>query len=343
MRAGEQKYKKLTVSKFCRSVKFKHLIEEQVLYGFSKHFSDFISSDICPLKNKELLANLKDLSEVSFDRIFNQCITDERDLLNAICVLCFGVGSESLESKKFLKQRLMSVTAIAAFSRNQKVNVVQKLLGEYFKLSNTGKQGLQLMQRLGLTLVPKSIRENQHIIGTHFLSEVKIRKESIELWHERRLTLEYLIKQKGQVRNPVCDQKNLTVWFPEEKYIQHIQDLGEYLAEMKNDVHTEPDGYIVDLIETAGDEKAALDMHLDLRPKNYDITYDNVDMGRTSSEYLIGQEDQSLHWTSSIIVEDVVDAKEIADEKVDRNDTEFADRIHLTRKESEHLLNDYVQ
>ena len=106
VRAGEQKYKKLTVSKFCRSVKFKHLIEEQVLYGFSKHFSDFISSDICPLKNKELLANLKDLSEVSFDRIFNQCITDERDLLNAICVLCFGVGLESLESKEVSKAKI---------------------------------------------------------------------------------------------------------------------------------------------------------------------------------------------------------------------------------------------
>ena len=90
----------------------------------------------------------------------------------------------------------------------------------------------------------------------------------------------------------------------------------------------EPDIYILGLIESTGGAKEALEKHIDLRPKLFDVTYDNVDIGRTSSEYLIGQQDQSIHWTSSIIVEDVIDAREIADDKVERNDSEFEDRIH---------------
>ena len=70
------------------------------------------------------------------------------------------------------------------------------MFGEYFKLSNTGKQGLQLLQRLGLSLVPKSIRENQDVIGVNFLSEVKERKKSLEGWHERRNILESMVKKK---------------------------------------------------------------------------------------------------------------------------------------------------
>ena len=71
----------------------------------------------------------------------------------------------------------------------------------------------------------------------------------------------------------------------------------------------EPDPYILRLISDSNDEKEALEKHLDLKPKFYDISYDNLDIGRSPSEYLMGQKDQALHWTSSIIVEDVVDAK----------------------------------
>ena len=343
MRANEAKYKQMAVSKFCKSMKFKHSIEESVLSHFSQQFSDYISSDICPLKNEKLLTDIEDMNEVNFDSIFDQCIDEENNLMNAICLLCFGVVLEDLQHKKHLKQRLMSIISIAAFSRSQKTNVVQKLLGEYFKLSNTGKQGLQLLQRLGLTLVPKSIRESQDLIGTHFLAEVKERKIDIEIWHERRKVLEFLIKQKGFVKNPSYGQNKLAVWFPEEKFIHEIQDLGEYLAVIKNDEDMEPDIYTLDLIDQAGGVNEALEKHLDLRPKYYDVTFDNLDMGRISSEYLMGQEDQSLHWTSSIVVEDVVDAKEISDAKVERKDSVFEDRIHVTEMENEHLLNNYVQ
>ena len=44
--------------------------------------------------------------------------------------------------------------AILAFTRNQKINMNQKALGEYFKFSDTSKQALQLLQRLGLSIVP---------------------------------------------------------------------------------------------------------------------------------------------------------------------------------------------
>ena len=62
-----------------------------------------------------------------------------------------------------------------------------------------------------------------------------------------------------------------------------------------------------------------------------------------SSEYFIGQQDQSIHWTSSIIVEDVEDAKEISDVKVERSCEDFEDKVHLTINEEEHLLIDYGQ
>ena len=62
-----------------------------------------------------------------------------------------------------------------------------------------------------------------------------------------------------------------------------------------------------------------------------------------SSEYFIGQQDQSIDWTSSIIVEDVVDAKEISDVKVERSCEDFEDKVHLTINEEEHLLIDYGQ
>jgi hypothetical protein len=68
-----------------------------------------------------------------------------------------------------------------------------------------------------------------------------------------------------------------------------------------------------------------------------------VDIGRAPNEFIAGEsKDQSLHWTSSIIVEDIVHGKEIEDTKVDRSlSATLEEKLHVTKDEQEHLCKDY--
>ena len=341
IRSNEPTYRNETVGKFCKTPAFKPIIQDHILRNLSDQFSSLISSERCPLICDQTYSASEELLNVDFENIFQQCLERDMELVNSICVLCFGLPLASLSDKKHLKQRLMAVIAISTFTRNQKANLTQKILGEYFKFSNTGQQGLQLLQRLGLTLVPQSIRETQDSLGSDFLDDVKEEKKLIEEWHRRRTTLEKMIMEKKLPR--VQHHDGLCVQYQEEKFIDQILDLGEHLTLIEDEFCPEPDPFIRDLVQQTGGEREALEQHLDMRPKYYDITYDNLDIGRTPREYLMGQDDQSLHWTSSIIVKDVIDAKEISDDKVERNDDTFEERISLTMPEKEHLLGDYVQ
>jgi hypothetical protein len=190
--------------------------------------------------------------------------------------------------------------------------------------------------RLGFSLVTPSIRADLDLIGSHFLSETKARKYEIEIWFSRRKMLEKVISDDI-----------LTVNFADDKFVPKIVDLGgdDEGYEKKLELY-QPDEHVRELIEVQnGDVKAALDVHLDQRPKLYDITYDNIDITVNSNEYLLGQKDNSLHWCSSIVVEDVIDAIEISDTKHDRNIlfSDFEGRIDLASGEREHLLSDYEQ
>ena len=343
VRIKEPKRKSATVSKVCNSFHFKELIQKKVLQDYSQKFSEYLKSDNCALKTNKLPSDFEELSNIDMAEMFHKCYEHQHDFLSALSVLIFGQSLENITEIRHFKQRLMAVIAITAFSRNQKINLIQKLLGEYFKLSNTGKQGLQLLQRLGLTLVPKSIRENQDAIGVNFLGEVKERKKSLEDWHERRMILESMVKKKGGRRIEInCDEKKAV--FVDDRSVDQIVELGEFLALVEDDEEAvEPDNYVLELIKTTGGELEALEKHLDDRPKFYDVSFDNLDIGRVSCEYLIGQDDLSFHWTSSIVVEDIVDAREISDEKVERNEFKFEDRIKLTKPEKEHILQDYTQ
>ena len=240
VRGNEAKYTIATVSKFCESVQFKQHIQKNVLRNFSQTFSEYLSSETCPLKNRTVFSEFEDLSEIDLSKMFDQILLEDKEYISALCLLCFGVDLESMEDTKNLKQRLMAVIAISAYTRNQKTNTVLKILGEYFKLSNTGKQGLQLLQRLGLTLVPKSIRENQDTIGSHFLHEIKERKNEIELWHERRKVLETLVKEKRSRQKPSSRCHPLTLEFIEDKFVDEILDLGEHFSVVRNEIHLEP-------------------------------------------------------------------------------------------------------
>ena len=340
VRANDDKYRKQAVSKLSSCDKYKNLLWARLLKNFSDEFSNAIISEECPLNSNETERKIEDTANL--ENIWSLCTSNHKNILSSLSMMCLGYSVEDLQSKKHLKQRLLSILAISAFSRNQTVNIVQKILGSYMKMNNTSKQGLQLLQRLGLTLVPKSIREDQDKIESSFLEDVMERKKEIELWHDRRKVLEVLTKQNGgkNLKSSVGPTQ-MTVKCINDEYVDEISDLVQYLS-LSSSTQLVPDAYVLNLINVNGGEANALEAHLDLKPKMYDVTYDNLDISKTSCEYLVGQGDLSLHWTSSIVVEDVVDAKDLSDIKVERDDFTFEERIHLKSSEREHLLNYYV-
>ena len=340
VRSQESNYKSSAVSKMCESVLLKDEIREYIINKISKQLDLFIASEECPLRNPNLLSEIEGLSEFNFDDVLNKCrVAGGLELMDSISKICFGVGVKVdgwQNQKKYLKQRLLTVVAISSFSRSQKVNVVQRVLGEFFKLNSTGKQALQLLHRLGLSMVSMSIRADQDEIGKHFLKDIKDRKEEIETWFRRKQMLERV----------KCEVK-LAVKFTDDKYIPSIGELGEELHEtVRKPEIPAADLYVLKLIEEhRNDIEKAIETHLDDRPKLYDVSYDNIDITVNSSEYLMGQKDNSLHWCSSVVFEDIIDAKEISDRNQDRNllNIDFEKRIGLTEDEREHLLEDYVQ
>ena len=338
IRSTEFNYRSAAVSKLCQSELMGREIKEHVVNKLSKQLAVFIDSDDCPLRNPDLMKEFDQLSEFDFEKVFDDCKTKSDGLMNSLCVMCFGVDMETENdmSRKYIKQRLLAIVAISAFSRCQRVNILQRVLGEFFKLKNTGKQVMQLLHRLGLSLVTHSIRADLDLIGSHFLNETKSRKHEIEMWFTRRKMLEKIISER-----------TLTVKFIDEKHVPNIVELGEdhVKVEKKLDLY-QPDKYVHELINLHDNEaRAALEVHLDQRPKLFDISYDNIDITVNSNEYLLGQKDNSLHWCSSIVVEDAIDAIEVSDLKHDRSflRSNFEERIDLTNDEKEHLLSDYEQ
>ena len=339
VRANDVKYRKQAVSKLSNCDKYKNLLWSRLLRDASDEFARAIISEESPLKPNETEKNIKDTANL--EDIWSLCPFNHQNILTSLSMICLGHTLEDLESKKHLKQRLLSILAISAFTRNQRVNKVQKIIGSYMKMKNTSKQGLQLLQRLGLTLVPKSIREDQDKVASSFLEDVFQRKKEIELWHDRRKVLEVLVKQNSEKKVNSERPNKVTVECLNDEHVDEISDLIQYLS-LSASPPLVPDAYVVNLIDISGGEVNALESHLDLKPKMYDLTYDNLDISKTSCEYLVGQGDLSLHWTSSIVVEDVVDAKDLSDIKVERNDFTFEEVIHLNSNEREHLLNYYI-
>ena len=124
-------------------------------------------------------------------------------------------------------QRLLTVIMIGGYTKNQKINLVPKLIGEFLKRNNCSKRGLELLQRCGVTLLSKSVSRDQDKIGEHFLSDVKKRKEEIQVWHGQRKTLEKLVSQDYGNSTKVNDRLKLQ-FFPDE-FCPQMYDLGEHL------------------------------------------------------------------------------------------------------------------
>ena len=213
------------------------------------------------------------------------------------------------------------------------------------KLKNTSKQCLQLMHRLGLSLISVTIRADQDKIGQHFMKEVKDRKEKIEMWASRREMLVKTVQDEILGGSEMMESSVvLNVRFLCDEFIPSMRDLGS--VETRNIPlfsRNSADSYVIDLVEDSGSAQNALEFHLDNRPSLIDVTFDNIDIGRTPNEFLFSEsKDQSLHWTSSIVVEDIVHGIEISDTKVDRSSSvTLEEKIYVTKYELEHLCKDY--
>ena len=348
IRSSEQHFKKFAVKKMCNSDLLQKDIQKTILHKLSADFSKFLSSDGCPLKDDKLFNSLTDFSKLDLNSVLLNCHSFSRELVNAFSILCFGKESfeeiVTLPDSKHIKQRLLAIMSISAISRSQRVNLYQRIIGEYLKLKNTSKQGLQLIHRLGLSMIPVTIRSDQDRIAEHFLKEVQCRKQEIELWARRREMLEQQMQVKQE--NIQCSTE-LNVRFTPDEFIPKMNDIGVIINTSLDGpemVQSEPDNYVVSIMEEFGSVQGALDFHLDSRPPLIDVTFDNVDIGRVPNEFIVNEnKDQSLHWTSSILVEDIVHGREIQETKVDRSLlVKLEEKLHVTKDEDEHLCNDYT-
>ena len=78
------------------------------------------------------MSNFDLLSEFDFETTFSKCEGLACDLLGSLCKICFGsdLRSDKKQMVKFLHQRLLAILAISSYSRSQKVNVFQRILGK---------------------------------------------------------------------------------------------------------------------------------------------------------------------------------------------------------------------
>ena len=296
-----------------------------------------------------LFSNLENLVELDLNRIFNKCKELAGNLMKALFIVCFGYEkwSEELESNlKYEKQRLLSIVAISAVTRNRNINVIQKILGEFFKIKSSNRQVLQLLQRLGLSLVTKALRSDMDVISTHFMEDVKRRKGELEDWDRERKMFENELKsEQGPTEQFLNLDGKVSVRFTSCELIPQILDLSEHEL-LNEEVSLVPDIHVLEMIVEHGSVRAALDHHLDNCPAAFTVTYDNIDIGSAPNEYITDvTKDQSLHWCSSMIFQDVVTGNELTDNRTTEGhkNVNFSEVVKISEDEKNHLLENYTQ
>ena len=326
-------------------------IKQQVLLNISREFSEFLACDECPLKDLSLFKNVENMGRIDVENILEKCSRMAGGLLQSLSVVCFGVEDmdEMLTTNsKHEKQRLLAILAISAITRNRSVNVIQKILGEFCKLKSANRQVLQLLQRMGLSLVSMSIRSDMDSISKHFMIDVQKRKLEIEFWAKEREMLENEVKAEivENAQSPKSDHsgRKLRVRYTPTELIVPILDLGE-LEAVYPKADPVPSTRVLQMIHEHGSAQTALDDHLDNCPAAFTVTYDNIDIGVAPNEYIADStKDQSLHWCSSIVVEDVVLGNELIDNNSDRAEkVDFDNLVKLTKDERHHLLVNYTK
>ena len=334
------KFRNAAAASIAGSELLKSSIQQQVLRNISQEFSEFLNSDECPLKDMSLFQKLTNLEEFDFELVLEKCMNLAPSLVKTLGTVCFGAGNVMKENSKYRKQRLLTIIGIAAFTRNQSYNVIQKILGEFLKLKSCNRMVLQLLQRMGLSLVSMAIRSDMDVISRHFMHEVLTRKVEIEEWALQRKMLEKEVKSEI-LKSSTTSAGILSVKFTQSELIPSIVDIGE-LEFASEDVVTSP--HVKEMIKNNFDSpKAALEKHLDDFPAPFTVSYDNLDIGVAPNEYISGSsKDQSLHWCSSVVSEDVVLGNELTDENPERPDNlDFNYLVKLTKDERNHLLANY--
>ena len=217
MRSKDESHKHSTINKLVHSEEFGQDISNCVLNKLSKSFSTFLSSQDCPLRSKGFFKDEQKILDLDMDLLMDQCNSICPDVFEAVTRILLGSGHERM------KQRLFTVIIIGAYTRNQQINLPQKLIGGYLKRKNCSKAGLELLQRCGLSLVSKTVSRDEDIIGTNFMVDVEIRKAEIEEWSKRRTILENLVtfEQKNETGS------ELKLEFMEDDFIPKILDIGE--------------------------------------------------------------------------------------------------------------------
>ena len=324
-------------------------IKHHVLQNISREFSEFLARDECPLKDISLFKSSESLAEIDIGNIFEKCRMVAGSLLQSLSVLCFGVEEVDktlTENSKYEKQRLLAILAISAITRNRNFNVIQKILGDFFKLKNANRQVLQLLQRMGLSLVSMTLRSDMDSISTHFMVDVQKRKLEIEQWALERDMLEKEVKAEA-IENAKSPQshhfgRKLCVRYTPSELIVPIVDIGEFVSPKADLV---PSTEVLQMIHQHGSAQTALDDHLDNCPAAFTVTYDNIDIGVAPNEYIADvTKDKSLHWCSSIVFEDVVLGNELIDAASGRAEkVDFDNLVKLSKNEKHHLLANYTK
>ena len=219
LQSSDTDYKNSTVQKLLKSDRFGSEIQDSVVFKLSKMFTNFLASKECPLRNQDFFSNSNDVESMNLDNLLEKCIKSCPRLVEAINQILFGTVHD------YNKKRLLTVLMISGFTQNQKINLIPKLIGEFLKRKNCSKQGLELLQRCGVTLVSKSVSREQDKIGETFLDEVEERKKSIVLWAERRKILE----NKATLEEMTADTSNgvLKVNFLDDNFAPKMVDIGQ--------------------------------------------------------------------------------------------------------------------
>ena len=130
------------------------------------------------------------------------------------------------ENRKFEKQRIFAVLCIAAFTRNQKENIFQKLIGNSCQMKNASKQCLQLLQRLGVSLVPTTLRADEDKLGSTFMAEFSQRKLDIEEWNNLREILEKMFR-KEETQKLLRKMDPRCVKFYDDDFCEALIDIAD--------------------------------------------------------------------------------------------------------------------
>ena len=126
-----------------------------------------------------------------------------------------------------------------------------------------------------------SIRSDQRKMGQNFLYEVKVRKVEVENWARQRQVLEEAIKSEKM--EPGSDKKvenELSVNFVADECVEIMHNLGHKVNRL-----APVDDHFLNVMKAEYDTASdALEAHLDMRPKLYDVSYDNI--GKPNRNFL---------------------------------------------------------